>query len=68
MMMPLFWPYASMLLCVGQGTQTAPYYRADLLAEMQDTLKALADIKARREVEREQVQGDDAQTTAAEAA
>jgi hypothetical protein len=66
--MLLFWPYAPALLSLGQGAQTAPYYRTDLLSEMQDTLKALADFNTRQEIEREQLQGEAAQTVTAEAA
>jgi hypothetical protein len=35
---------------------------------MQDTLRALADINTQQEIEREQVQGEAAQTTTVEAA
>ena len=63
--MLLFWSYARV---VSTHTKDPPLYRANLLAEMQDTLKALADIKARQEIEREQVEDKDAQSITAEAA
>ena len=63
--MLLFWPYARL---GSTDTHDSPFYRADLLAEMQDTLRALADIKARQEIEREKVVHEDAQTTTLKAA
>ena len=66
--MLLFWSYA--LAFPSSSIEAGPEAlgcRADQLAEMQDTLKALADIKARQEIEREQIQRDAAQTTTAEA-
>ena len=63
--MLLFWPYARL---GSTDTHDSPFYRADLLFEMQDTLRALADIKARQEMEREKAKGGDAQTVTAEAA
>ena len=57
--MLLFWPYARL---GSTDTHDTPFYRADLLAEMQDTLRALADINTRQEIEREQVRREDAQT------
>jgi len=65
-MMLLFWSYA--LAFPSSSIETGPEslgYRADQLAEMQDTLRALADIKARQEIEREQVQGEDVQALTA---
>jgi len=41
--------------------QTTPYYRADLLAEMQNTLAELADIAVQQEIEREQSNGNEGQ-------
>jgi len=63
--MLLFWPYARL---GSMDTHDPPFYRDDVLAEMQDTLKALADIKARQDMEQENIQGGDAQTVTAEAA
>ena len=66
--MLLFWSYA--LAFPSSSIEAGPEalgYRADLLSEMQDTLKALAAIKARQEIEREQIQRDAAQSTTAEA-
>jgi hypothetical protein len=68
-MMLLFWSYA--LAFPSSSIEAGPEalgYRADQLSEMQDTLKALADIKARQEIEREQVESGDAQTIKEEAA
>ena len=66
--MLLFWPYATAFPSSSmEAGHEVSCYRADQLAEMQDTLKALADIKARQEIEREQIQRDAAQTTTAEA-
>ena len=64
-MMLLFWPYARL---GSTDTHDLRLYRADLLLELQDTLKALADIKAGQEIEREKAQSGDAQTVTAEAA
>jgi hypothetical protein len=64
-MMLLFWSYARL---GSMDTRDSPLYRADLLAEMQDDLRTIADIKARQEVERETVEGRDAQRITAEAA
>ncbi len=67
--MLLFWPYAPAYFSSRtEAGYDAPCYRADLLAEMQDTLRALADIKARQEMEREKVEHEDAQTTTLKAA
>ena len=67
--MLLFWSYSLAFPPSSiEAGHEVPCYRADLLPEMQDTLKALADIKARQEIEREQVQGEAAQTVTAEAA
>ena len=64
--MLLFWPYAVAFPYLSQSSQATPYYRADLLAEMQDELKALADINAQQEIKREQVERrEDAQRIAA---
>ena len=67
--MLLYWSYALAFpsSCIEAGPE-ALGYRADQLAEMQDTLKALADIKARQEIEHEQVQGGAAQAIASETA
>ena len=67
--MLLFWSY-SLAFPSSSSIEAGPEalgYRTDLHAEMQDTLKALADIKARQEIEREQIQRDAAQSTTAEA-
>ena len=67
--MLLFWPYAPAFPSSRiEAGRDAPCYRADLLAEMQDTLRALANIKARQEIEREKVEHEDAQTTTLKAA
>ena len=67
--MLLFWPYAPAFPSSRiEAGHDAPCYRADLLAEMQDALRALADIKARQEIEREKVEHEDAQTTTLKAA
>ena len=66
--MLLFWSYS---LAFPPSSIEAGHevlcYRADLLPEMQDTLKALADIRTRQEIEREQVQHGKTQAPAAEA-
>jgi hypothetical protein len=68
-MMLFFWPYApDFFSSRTEAGHDAPCYRFDLLAEMQDTLRALADIKARQEIEREKVEHEDAQTTTLKAA
>jgi hypothetical protein len=64
-MMLQFWSYS---LAASADTQDPPLYRANLLSEMQDTLRALADINTRQEIEREQVRREDAQTITAAAA
>jgi hypothetical protein len=67
--MLLLWPYAPAFpSSTIEAPHDGPCYRADLLSEMQEALRALADINTRQEIEREQAQGEDAQTTTAEAA
>ncbi len=67
--MLLFWPYVPAFPSFGtEAGHNAPSYRSGLLAEMQDALKALADVHARQEIEREKVQREAAQSTTAEAA
>ena len=67
--MLLFWSYVPAFPCPSiKAGPEVPCYRADSLAEMQDTLKALADMRVWQEVERETVEGRDAQRITAEAA
>ena len=60
--MLLFWSPALAFSSLAQATQTASCYQPDLLAEMQDELRAIANIKARQEIERETVKAGDAHT------
>ncbi len=67
--MLLLWPYAPAFPSSSiEATHDGPCYRADLLSEMQETLRTLADIKAQQEMEREKVEREDAQTTTLKAA
>ena len=59
------WPHAR---AASTAAHVPPLYRADLLPAMQVALRALADINARQEIEREKAEREHAPPAKAKAA